>query len=104
MLFGSRARGTERPDSDVDLCVVGDTSVDAGLALQAELSAAFGRDVDLIRFETADPLLRFHAVYRGRLLWGFPRAFERLRLRVLKEWQDARKIGDAIEAFLDRPR
>ena len=104
VLFGSRARGTARHDSDVDLCVVGDRSADAGLKLQWELAEAFGRDADLVRFETADPLLRFHSVYHGRLLWGSRRTFERLRLRALKEWQDARKIGDAVAAFLDRPR
>jgi predicted nucleotidyltransferase len=102
ILFGSRARGTARPDSDVDLCVVGGNPDADGLDLQGELAQVFRRNVDLVRFERSDPVLRFHSVFYGRLLHGSRRDFERLRLRALKEWQDARKIQDAAVAYLDR--
>lgn len=90
VLFGSRARGTSRPDSDVDVCVVAQALRGNELDLQAALSEAMGGDVDLVRFEHAGPVLRYHAVFAGRRLWGSDAAFARLRLRVLKEWQDAR--------------
>jgi len=101
VLFGSRAQGRDRPKSDADVCVVGCRVRGDGLALQGELAQAFGCNVDLVRFEQAGPLLRFHAVFEGRLLWGDRRRFERLRLRVLKEWQDSRKIDAAVQASLD---
>ena len=50
-LFGSRARGDARPDSDVDLMAVFEPSMTPGFAfveLVAELQSLFGLDVDLI--------------------------------------------------------
>ena len=50
-LFGSRARGTARPDSDVDLLVTFAEGKTPGLefvALCEELEALFGREVDVL--------------------------------------------------------
>ena len=50
-LFGSRARGDARPDSDVDLLVTFEEGYVPGLeffGLGNELEALFGRPVDLI--------------------------------------------------------
>ncbi|MCA9650317.1 MAG: nucleotidyltransferase domain-containing protein [Myxococcales bacterium] len=46
IVFGSRARGTARPDSDLDLAVVA-PGVDL-VALGAELGAALGVELDVI--------------------------------------------------------
>jgi predicted nucleotidyltransferase len=50
LLFGSRARGDHRADSDVDVAVLGDVD---RLALSAELSRATGHEVDVV--DLADP-------------------------------------------------
>jgi predicted nucleotidyltransferase len=56
LLFGSCARGSGKPDSDVDIAVVA-PGVD-WLSLQAELSTKLGRDVDVAPLEKAGiPLL-----------------------------------------------
>lgn len=50
-LFGSRAKGTARADSDVDLLVTfleGKTPGLAFVALAEELESLFGREVDLL--------------------------------------------------------
>jgi uncharacterized protein len=50
-LFGSHAKGTARPDSDVDLLVTfepGKTPGFAFVALAEELESLFGRSVDLL--------------------------------------------------------
>ncbi|MFW5846296.1 MAG: nucleotidyltransferase family protein [Planctomycetota bacterium] len=50
-LFGSRARGTARPDSDVDVLVTFEPGVDLGLlyfGLGPELEALLGRPVDMV--------------------------------------------------------
>jgi uncharacterized protein len=50
-LFGSRARGEARPDSDVDLMAVFERGMTPGFAfvtLVAELESVFARSVDLI--------------------------------------------------------
>jgi uncharacterized protein len=51
LLFGSRARGVHRPDSDVDIAVVA-PGVDPA-ELSAELSTALGLEVDVVVL--ADP-------------------------------------------------
>ena len=50
-LFGSRAKGTERPDSDVDLLVTFETGYTPGLeffGMADELEGILGRKVDLL--------------------------------------------------------
>jgi predicted nucleotidyltransferase len=56
-LFGSRAKGTSRPGSDVDLLVTfepGQTPGLAFVALAEELEAIFGREVDLLVRDDAE--------------------------------------------------
>jgi uncharacterized protein len=55
-LFGSRAKGTARPDSDVDLLVtfVGRTPGLAFVTFADELEEVFGRKVDLLIRETVE--------------------------------------------------
>lgn len=102
VLFGSRARGTARRDSDADVCVAGGVVRNGDLDLQGELSAALGANVDLVRFEHAGPTLKRHAVLDGRRLWGDRSVFRKMQLRALKEWQDSRKIDEALQASLRR--
>ncbi len=55
LLFGSRARGDHRVDSDVDVAVLGDID---RLALAAELSRAVGHEVEVVDLAAAGvPLL-----------------------------------------------
>ena len=60
MLFGSLARGTARPDSDLDLAVGAGRPLHADeiIALISDLATATGRPVDLIDLADAgEPLL-----------------------------------------------
>ncbi len=72
-LYGSRARGTARPDSDIDLAVLfarpqPPTLLGPLVDCRALLEAATGLDVDLIDIETA-PVDLVHRILRdGRLL------------------------------------
>lgn len=56
-LFGSRARGTARPDSDVDLLVTFEEGATPGLAfieLAEVLEGLFGLSIDLLVREDAE--------------------------------------------------
>ena len=56
-LFGSRAKGTARPDSDVDLLVTfeeGQTPGYAFVSFCEELEALFGREVDVLSRESVE--------------------------------------------------
>lgn len=97
-LFGSRAAGTVRPDSDVDLAIGLRDGEDLELLgpLHDRILAALdplvpGERLDLVVLTERTPVALRHQVFRhGKLL--FERARERLvRLRVqtAREWCDA---------------
>lgn len=58
-LFGSHARGTAQPTSDLDFVVEFETkSFDAYMDLKAYLERLFGRRVDLVVADAVKPRLR----------------------------------------------
>jgi len=71
-LFGSLARGTAGPLSDVDVAVLFDRRCDAPGEhgeLQDALSRALGSDrIDLVRLDMAPPPLRYRIIRDGRLI------------------------------------
>jgi len=70
LLFGSRARGDHRPDSDVDVAILG--HVDR-LALAADLSRATGHDVQVVDLDAAAYPLLAVIVDQGILVHQGPR-------------------------------
>ena len=71
MLFGSVARGTDGPNSDIDIGIFPDDpgmSLPDELSLQTELSRSCGRVVDLVRLDRAPTLVRWQVVRDGRVL------------------------------------
>ena len=68
-VFGSAARGTLRPDSDVDVAVLagGQLSTEARLTLMAELSLALKREVDLVDLHNAWGLILRQVLTTGTL-------------------------------------
>jgi predicted nucleotidyltransferase len=73
-LFGSRARGDARPDSDVDLLVTFLPNVSVGLVhlgrLQAELEVLLGARVDLVPRDGLKPLIRDSVLGEARALFA----------------------------------
>jgi len=59
-IFGSAARGEDRPDSDVDLLVEfeGKKSLLDLVGLEIDLREFFGRDVDVLTEPSLSPYLR----------------------------------------------
>ena len=71
MVYGSVARGDDRPDSDVDLLVeLRQHSPDRMVELQGRLEQALGRKVDVLSTEAAmsNELLLTMAVDEGRVM------------------------------------
>jgi hypothetical protein len=72
-VFGSTARGTMRPDSDIDLLVDFLPEARPGLlglsALKRELAALFARDVDLAVKPALKPLLRPGVLAGARVIY-----------------------------------
>jgi predicted nucleotidyltransferase len=71
VLFGSRARGDERPDSDVDLLVeLEEGTVARRMELVNRLEAALGLPVEVVTVDAARraPVLLADAIEDGRVL------------------------------------
>lgn len=71
-LFGSRARGDARPDSDIDLAFEHASSAEAwaGFVNAAHDETPVLLHLDLVDFATADPALRERILKEGTLLRG----------------------------------
>lgn len=73
-LFGSAARGTLRPDSDIDLLVVFEDGALVTLFtlvdLQTELSDLLGRRVDLVPKGGLKPTLKSEVLAEARILYA----------------------------------
>jgi len=102
-LFGSRARGSERVGSDVDLAVllVPGTSREVLSRLSAGIEGALGVDADVVDLVTSTPVLGFEIVAHGR------RIFERDALaadeaeeRCLREYLDTEHLRRVQHHYL----
>ncbi len=107
VLIGSRARGTERPDSDWDFAYVGDDQTDE-LNLIGELVLALGTDkIDLVNLDRAGGLIRYRAARDGKCLFEKSGAFQRFWLEAVHFWCDAEPVlrksfADAFEKLKER--
>jgi predicted nucleotidyltransferase len=95
VVFGSRARGTHRPDSDLDVAVLPASPDSRGRRhLQADLAVALadlapeGR-VDVVLLDEADDVLRQRIMETGRVLINRDNeAWKELRVRTMREYAD----------------
>ncbi len=73
VLFGSRARGNARENSDFDLCVIDKTcseSIWAKLVVDLEIEPWTLFKVDLVEFEKVSPEMQKNIKHEGLILYG----------------------------------
>lgn len=93
VLFGSHARGTPRPDSDVDIGVLLDGGeparvLDPRRERILDTIHAPG-EIDLVVLDRADPLLLWQVACEGRPLFEeTPGTYEAFRVRAAKRYYD----------------
>jgi predicted nucleotidyltransferase len=109
LLFGSAARGTSAPGSDVDVLVaLRDPDLERVVELSAKLTAATGRRVDVVRLEDAElePLFLADVIIDGRVLVDREAVWRQLRGREPSLRRAARRTRaqrtDAALAGIDR--
>lgn len=84
LVFGSTARGTDTPESDIDLLVdLRDPSLERVVDLCEKLTVMTGRPVDLVRLEDAEgePSFLADVVAEGRVLVDRDEAWTSLKRR-----------------------
>ncbi len=104
-LFGSRAVGEERPDSDLDLAVVLDGPADPVSLWMAgeDIASRLDVDVDLIDLLAANTLLKHQIVTKGRRLFAAdPMDAERYEIFILKDMMDLNEIRAPLIADIKR--
>lgn len=104
-LFGSRARGCERPDSDLDLGVL--VAGKAGAAelwdRAQELAVRFNLDVDLVDLRAASTVMQHQVITSGRRLFAAPgQEVDRFEIFVLKEMTDLNEARAGVMADIVR--
>lgn len=106
ILFGSRARGNARPDSDVDVAISADPPLSGReeSELGAALERAAGTSVDLVDLERAAPALRWRIARDGIVLLSSPpNAAARFLARTGIEHDELRDLEVAAQRrFRDR--
>ncbi|MGQ9591597.1 MAG: type VII toxin-antitoxin system MntA family adenylyltransferase antitoxin [Planctomycetota bacterium] len=108
-VFGSRARGDYRPDSDLDVAVLpAEGFARNRLQLQASISAALadlvpnGR-VDVVLLDEAPELLRQRVFESCRIVFlGEPGRWKDLRLRTMREHADREPYRRMLREALRR--
>lgn len=105
-LFGSMARGTDRPGSDLDVAILpleADLPLADELALQARLALWAKREVDLVRLDHCTPALRYRVAREGIALLGEHRDLSAFRARAGIEHEELSPlVARASELFRRR--
>jgi predicted nucleotidyltransferase len=103
VVFGSAARGADRPRSDVDVGVrvrLRNDSPAARRAVERVLGRSLRREVDVVYLDEAPPLLRFQIAREGVLIrQAAPHLWSDFRARAMLDWWEwaptFRMINDA---------
>lgn len=110
VVFGSRATGRHRPDSDLDIAVLPSPAVSSSdrWRLQGELSTRLGAlipsgRVDVVLLDEAPSLLRHHVLRDGRLLLcRDDRRWRDLRVATMREHGDREPYRRLLREGLKR--
>ncbi|GAB6039496.1 type VII toxin-antitoxin system MntA family adenylyltransferase antitoxin [Endothiovibrio diazotrophicus] len=108
LLYGSHAKGTAGPASDVDLgLLAGGEHPDPFelMTARTELEEWLGRPVDLVLLDGVSPILAMEALRHHRLLHLADRtAWEAFQVRAMREYFDLKMVRRPIEEALLRGR
>lgn len=108
VVFGSRARGTHRPDSDLDVAVLPESAdsrdrrrLQSRVAVALAELAPEGR-VDVVLVDEATDVLRQRIMETGRILLNRDNeAWKELRVRTMREYGDREWVR---ELFMEAQR
>ena len=103
LLFGSRAQGNSRQDSDLDLGILF-TDVPLELApIISDLITIFKNySIDLAVLNHSDPVLKFEIIANYKILYcSDPEIFINFYLNTIKQYNDVQKLLKLEKIYLD---
>lgn len=78
-IFGSRSRGDHRKDSDYDIFIMGDLTLDEELNLESELENILHNNVDVVKIsENTNKLLLKNIVNDAKVIYSKDNSYENL--------------------------
>lgn len=103
VLFGSRAKGLEREESDIDLAVAleHDIGLEQEMEILKDLSSQMKQRLDLIILNRADALLLHEVVRTGRPVYQRTGSeFSALSARAVQRMNDSRWLMDMNRQYV----
>lgn len=94
MIFGSRAKGNSKEDSDLDIAFMFKKEADKKYkyyygGLFKDLSEIFkGYNVDLVDLKNTDFIFRYELFLNSRLIFGNPLNYYEFKARAFREYMD----------------
>lgn len=103
LLFGSRAKGNNSPESDLDLGVLFKSDAFDRSEVISDLISVFpDYDLDLVILNHADPVLKFEIISNYRILYCVdPEVFINFYTNTVKQYNDIRKFLKQEELYLN---
>ncbi|MGA8163463.1 MAG: nucleotidyltransferase domain-containing protein [Waddliaceae bacterium] len=101
-LFGSRANGKSRQESDVDIAVLFNPDRIPGpmemIEMREDLSDRLRRDVDLVCLNTSSPIIGFQVLNKGKaLLVKNRKLYDCYVINLLTDYCDLKRLRRPIE-------
>lgn len=92
-LFGSYARGEQKPISDIDICVVAEKNISE--SIKADIAGNSSKKVEISLFWDLPPSVRYSAIKEARMLFMRDEEFfHDATVRTMSEYLDFRHIID----------
>jgi len=93
VLFGSYARGEQKPISDIDICVLADRKISS--KTKAEIASFSSRKIDISIFWDLPASVRFQVMKEGKILFSkSEEEFHIARVQTVSEYLDFKHILD----------
>lgn len=102
LLFGSRAKGNNSPESDLDLGVLFEDDAFDRSGVIADLISIFPNyDLDLAILNHADPVFKFEIISNYRILYcADPEIFINFYINTIKQYNDIQKFLKQEDLYL----
>ena len=106
LAFGSKVKGTARPESDLDIAILLDNAenkTDTFLQLFPRLETVFpGERIDLAIINHADPLFLNQVMAQATRLFGSEEKFRSMKLLAFKQYQDHKPYLQMEQEYVRR--